>query len=177
MLKYYDYAVSFAEFPDCIALAINISNCPCKCEGCSESYLKEDVGKELTIEVINELMTKYKDYGITLIGFMGGDNSHQDVIELTKYIKSKYNLKVGMYSGLDYIDLELVNYLDYYKIGRFILPKGKEEEWHTYNCGPINFPWSNQKMYKKVDNKLVDITERFRQNPLSYLSRYIIKEK
>lgn len=128
MLKVYDYAITFSEFPDEIALCLNISNCPCHCEGCSENYLKEDIGKELTRELIDELMIKYRDYGITLIGFMGGDRDHKEISQMLNYIKSKYQLKVGMYSGLDYIDLDLINVLDYYKIGRFILPKGEERD-------------------------------------------------
>lgn len=128
MLKVYDYAITFSEFPDEIALCLNISNCPCHCEGCSENYLKEDIGKELTHELIDELMIKYKDYGITLIGFMGGDRDHKEILQMLNYIKAKYQLKVGVYSGLDYIDLDLINVLDYYKIGRFILPKGEERE-------------------------------------------------
>ena len=174
MLKYYDYAITFSEFPDEIALCLNISNCPCCCEGCSESYLKEDVGKELTTNLIDQLMIKYKDYGITIIGFMGGDADHIEVAHLCTYIKSTYNLKVGMYSGFDFIDLKLANILDYYKIGKFILPKGDPTTWHKKTCGSINFPWSNQKMYKRVNTNLIDITERFREQPLNELTKYII---
>lgn len=177
MLKCYDYAITFTEFPDEIALCLNISNCPCHCEGCFESYLKEDVGKELTFQLIDDLMVKYKNYGITIVGFMGGDIDHKEIIHIGKYIKDKYSLKIGMYSGFDFIDLDLVEVLDYYKIGRYIVPKGEEKDWCKKTCGPINFPWSNQRMYKKINNKLVDITERFREQPLNNFVRYIIKSK
>ena len=131
MLKCYDYAVTFSEFPDEIALCLNISNCPCHCAGCSESYLKDNKGEDLTYgqqdSFLDSLLLKYKDYGLTLIGFMGGDAEHSIIVNISTYIKEKYNLKIGMYSGLDYIDLNLVSVLDYYKIGRFILPEGKTE--------------------------------------------------
>ena len=175
MLKYYDYSIVMQEFPDEISLCLNITNCPCNCEGCSESYLKENIGIVLTYEELKKILDKYVTYGITLVGFMGGDVNHKEIIKLSKFIKNNYNLKVGMYSGLDYIDLELANVLDYYKYGRFILPKGKPEVWHKQTCGPINFPWSNQKMYKNINGKLVDITEKFRSNPLDDLNRYIVK--
>lgn len=178
MLKVYDYSITFAEFPDEIALCLNISNCPCYCEGCSESYLKDDVGKEITQEFIDSLLTKYKDYSITLIGFMGGDSDHKALKEIASYIKEKYQLLIGFYSGFDSIDIDLISVIDYYKYGRFILPKPFDDssKWHLKSGGPINFPWSNQRMLKKINNNLVDITERFRTVPLGDLKRHIIQE-
>ena len=46
MLKYVDAKVVFAEVPDEVTLAINISNCPCQCKGCHSSYLAQDIGKK-----------------------------------------------------------------------------------------------------------------------------------
>lgn len=179
MLKVYDYAVTFSEFPNEIALCLNISNCPCHCEGCSESYLQKDIGEDATWgkkdSFIDSLMTKYKDYGLTLLGFMGGDAEHNTLKHIAEYVKKTYNLKIGVYSGFDYIDLDLLSCVDYYKYGRFILPKGDVNSWWKKSCGTLNFPFSNQRMLKKVDNKLIDITEEFRKVPLSDLDRYIVK--
>ena len=172
MLKYYDYAITFSEYPDEISLSIEISNCPCKCKGCSESYLAQDVGKELNFEVLDNLIIN--NPGITCVGFMGGDSDHSYLLQLAKCIHKSYNLKVGMYSGRDYIDLELAQELDYYKIGRFILPNGECSKWHLTECGPINFPWSNQRMFKKIDNQLIDITYRFKEKLLGRLEQYIV---
>ena len=167
MLKYFDYAVVTAEFPDEITLAINITNCIGHCEGCSESWLAQDIGKELTFDELDTLISA--NVGISCVGFMGGDIDHEYLLQLAKCIHRRYHLKVGMYSGQDYIDLELAKELDYYKVGRFILPKSidKPDDWWKSTCGPITFPFSNQKMYKRVDNKLIDITERFRENKLN----------
>ena len=47
MLKYVDTLVSFQEVPDEISLCINISNCPCHCDGCHSPYLADDIGEYL----------------------------------------------------------------------------------------------------------------------------------
>lgn len=172
MLKYYDYAVTFAEFPDCIALAVNISNCPGYCDGCSEPWLLKDIGTELTFEEIDKLIREHSD--CSLFGIMGGDRDHKDIIRIAQYVHSHSNMKVGVYSGLDYIDLELASYIDCYKIGRWIQPKGPEEKWHETNNGVLQFPWSNQLYFIKEGNKLVNATNLFRKQPISNLSRYII---
>ena len=110
MLKYFDYAVVTAEFPDEITLAINITNCIGHCEGCSESWLAQDIGKELTFDELDTLISA--NVGISCVGFMGGDIDHEYLLQLAKCIHRRYHLKVGMYSGQDYIDLELAKELD-----------------------------------------------------------------
>jgi anaerobic ribonucleoside-triphosphate reductase activating protein len=45
MLKYVDTAVTFAEFPNEVSLCINISGCPCCCDGCHSPYLSKDIGE------------------------------------------------------------------------------------------------------------------------------------
>ena len=56
MLKYYNAMVVFEEIPDEITLAINITNCPCKCPGCHSKFLWDDNGTELTVEVLHKLI-------------------------------------------------------------------------------------------------------------------------
>ena len=109
---------------------------------------------------------------------MGGDSDHKALKEIASYIKEKYQLLIGFYSGFDSIDIDLIPVIDYYKYGRFILPKPLDDpsKWHLKSGGPINFPWSNQRMLKKIKNNLVDITERFRTVPLGDLKRHIIQE-
>jgi len=165
-------AITFSEFPDEISLNFNITNCPGNCSHCSEPELLADVGEEITEELLDKFI---KDNpGITMIGFMGGDRDHKTVYELSKYIKSK-GLKVGIYSGQEYLDLNLLQILDYYKIGRWIMPTGNPDDWPKLNCGPLIFPFSNQLMFKKEDNKWINITNKFRKEPINNLERYIIK--
>ena len=73
--------VVFEEIPDEITLAINITNCPCKCPGCHSKFLWDDNGTELTVEVLHKLI-KEND-GITCVCFMGGDKDPEEVVKLS----------------------------------------------------------------------------------------------
>lgn len=149
MLKYVDAKVVFAEVPDEVTLAINISNCPCNCKGCHSPYLGTNIGEPLFPEVLDELIN---NKGITCVAIMGGDSNPAEVDALAFYIKSIYdNIKVAWYSGRQELSgsIKLKNF-DYIKLGPY-----KEE------CGPLNSPTTNQRFYKVVDGSLVDITERF----------------
>lgn len=174
MIKVYDWAVVFSEFPDEITLAVNISSCPGYCSHCSEPWLLKDIGDELTTEKIDGLIATHPD--ITVFGLMGGDNDHNDCIRVADYIHNKYpNIKVGMYSGREFINMDLAQHLDYYKIGRWIQPDMKHPEtWKDKTWGPLVWPVSNQLLFERQGNKLVNITHKFRQNPINDWSRYII---
>lgn len=172
MIKLVETSVTFAEFPDEIALCLNLSNCPNKCPGCSQAYLAQDIGRELTPELLQKLIEE--NSGITLVGFMGGDNDIETILMLTQYIHEKYQLKVGMYSGRDLLDLRLAKILDYYKIGGWRQPEGDPVTWCKKSCGPLNFPFSNQVMFKRDGDRLVNITDAFRKNPVNNLQQYIV---
>ena len=97
MLKYVNYEVVFAEIPDEISLAINISNCPCKCPGCHSPYLAEDIGTLLTPRKLKGIIEENR--GITCVCFMGGDLEPHYINTLAILIKESTDLKVGWYSG------------------------------------------------------------------------------
>lgn len=150
MLKYVDTKVVFAEIPDEITLAINISGCPCNCKGCHSSYLAEDIGEPLDLQHLTNLIDSNK--GITCVGLMGGDANPSEVDDIAQDIKEYYpELKVGWYSGRQELskDIELGNF-DYIKLGPYI------EEF-----GPLNSKTTNQRFYKVNGKELVDITSRF----------------
>lgn len=151
MLKYVDVLVSFQEIPDEISLCINISNCPCHCEGCHSAYLAEDIGEELTPKVLEELILK--NLGVSCVCLMGGDANPSEIEELATLLKfqSWYPVKVAWYSGRQYISDEInTDLFDYIKIGPYI-PK----------LGGLDNPNTNQIMYKNEDGKLIDITSKF----------------
>lgn len=138
MLKYVDTKVTFAEIPNEISLCINISGCPNRCPGCHSKYLQEDIGEELTTEVIDKLITENK--GITCVCFMGGDSDPAYIIELSKYIKLHHFLSVGIYSGKERMHADIVmglGWFDYIKLGPYIEEKG-----------PLNSPTTNQRLLK-----------------------------
>ena len=154
MLKYVDTKVVFAEIPDEITLAIDISNCPCHCEGCHSPYLADDIGEPLDLKHLTNLIDINK--GITCVCIMGGDANPSEVDDIAQDIKEYYpELKVGWYSGRDYIseDINLENF-DYIKYGHYDESKG-----------PLNSKTTNQVMLEieVVDNKVFkkDITSKF----------------
>lgn len=150
MLKYVDTKVVFAEIPNEITLAINISGCPCNCKGCHSSYLAEDIGEPLDLQHLTNLIDSNK--GITCVGLMGGDANPSEVDDIAQDIKEYYpELKVGWYSGRQELskDIELSNF-DFIKLGPY-----KEE------FGPLNSKTTNQRFYKVNGKELIDITSRF----------------
>jgi anaerobic ribonucleoside-triphosphate reductase activating protein len=173
-LKYYDVAVTMSEFPDEIALCVNITGCPCHCDNCSEPWLRPYVGTELTDDEIDRLISEHP--GITVFGLMGGDSNYEDCIRVAKHVHERHEgIKVGIYSGRDWIDLGLANVIDLYKIGRWINPVGPSSEWHQTNNGVLQFPWSNQLYFERVGEKLVNATYKFRREKVGNPERYIIK--
>ena len=154
MLKYVDSKVVFAEIPDEITLAINISNCPCHCEGCHSPYLADDIGEPLDLQHLTDLI----DYsrGISCVCIMGGDANPSEVDDIAQDIKKYYpELKVAWYSGRQELskEIELENF-NYIKLGPYIKDKG-----------PLNCRTTNQVMLEidviqgKVFKK--DITAKF----------------
>lgn len=154
MLKYVDSKVVFAEIPDEITLAINISNCPCHCEGCHSPYLADDIGEPLDLQHLTNLIDTNK--GITCVCIMGGDANPSEVDDIAQDIKEYYpELKVAWYSGRQELskEIELENF-NYIKLGPYIKDKG-----------PLNCRTTNQVMLEidviqgKVFKK--DITAKF----------------
>jgi anaerobic ribonucleoside-triphosphate reductase activating protein len=152
MLKYVNTGIVFQEIPDEVTLAINISNCPCRCPGCHSHYLWEDIGLPLNTEAIDAFVEEYGD-DITCLAFMGGDNDPMGVNILAQYIHEEYpHFKVAWYSGKTVISAAVTRTdFDYIKIGPFIR-----------HLGPLKNPTTNQRLYRQNDNgEFEDITFRF----------------
>lgn len=157
MIKYLETLVTFAEIPDEITLCINITNCPCNCNGCHSSYLSKDIGEELNNDVLDKLISD--NSGISCIAFMGGDSSPKEINDLAKYIKDKYPISVAWYSGRQELskDINLDNF-NYIKLGPYI----KE-------LGPLTSKTTNQRLYQygkffsdyTIDKCWRDITYKF----------------
>lgn len=159
MLKYLNTQVTFSEIPDEITLCINITGCKIRCKNCHSAYLAEDIGEELTFEVLNSLIKKNE--GITCVAFMGGDAEPATVNDLASYVKESYpNIKTAWYSGRQELskDIEIKNF-NAIKLGSYI------EE-----LGPLNSKTTNQRFYEvrqvsdmegKLYYGLDDVTYKF----------------
>lgn len=150
MLKYVDTKIVFQEIPDEITLAINISNCPCRCKNCHSPYLAEDIGIALTIKEINKLIESNK--GITCICFMGGDAEPEEINTIAKVIsKTHKKLRIAWYSGRQELSKEInLKNFHYIKLGPYIEDKG-----------PLTSRTTNQKLFKVCGSNLKDITYLF----------------
>jgi hypothetical protein len=83
VVKYYNAMVVFEEIPDEITIAINITNCPCKCQGCHSKFLWGDIGNELTNDELEKLIQD--NLGITCVCFMGGDANPEEINKLSRF--------------------------------------------------------------------------------------------
>lgn len=163
MIKYNPETVSvvFSEVPDFVSLAIEITNCPGHCVGCHSPWLREDIGEELTIEKLDELIEKNK--GVNCVVFMGEGRDPEALKELAKHVRGRETSPyvTALYSGRDEVEKEYDFFFDYIKIGPYI-------EAH----GPLNKETTNQRFYEveriydpntfvQVNSKRIDITNKF----------------
>lgn len=151
-LKYLGYSIVFQEVPDEVTLAINISGCPHRCEGCHSQYLWEYEGNFISNDLLS-IVEKYKSL-ITCVCFMGGDQNLNELYRLMKTVKL-LNLKVALYTGAS--DPHTLGYamslpVDYIKYGPYI------EQY-----GALDSPTTNQVMLKRNDDKWKDITYKFQK--------------
>ena len=151
MIKFKDSYIVFEEIPDRISLAVNITNCQNNCVGCHSPELRLNNGEELTEEIIDKLINE--NYGIDCFLFMGEGKDRGRLLELAKYIKRNYDLKVAIYSGRNDVELDFYEVFDYIKVGEY-----KEE------FGPLNRDTTNQRLYEITSNNIIDITSKFWKN-------------
>lgn len=154
-LKYLGYSIVFQEVPDEVTLAINISGCPHKCEGCHSRYLWEYEGNYISDD-LKGLIEKYKDL-ITCVCFMGGDQNPYELVDLLNKIH-RCGLKTALYTGedsLQHIAFRILCNLDYCKIGHY-----------DQTVGGLDSKNTNQRMlaWDMQESKWKDITYKFWTN-------------
>lgn len=156
MLKYLYTKQVYSEIPEEITLGISISGCQIHCNGCHSRDLWEDKGTQLTRKGLENLIISNE--GITCLLLLGGEHDIDNLINLFYYVSVAFpNIKTAWYCGLDMIPKdkeEILDYLDYVKIGHFDL-----------NLGGLDSLDTNQKLYKvnhtQKGNELIDITYKF----------------
>ncbi len=148
-MKVASYDIVFQEIPEEVTLALNISQCPCHCQGCHSPHLSDDIGEPLTTELLENLLTRY-DAAVTCVCIMGGDAMPEEVNSWLAYIHS-LGKKAAWYSGRETKAPEVDDHhLDFLKLGPYIEEKGGLKQ-----------PTTNQRLYRRVDNQWIDITSLF----------------
>ena len=134
--------VVLQEVPDELSLAISISGCNLGCSGChsSETWDKS-YGFELTDTILRNLLTKHKHISCLLI--YDGMRNVNRLTELLVIAKS-FNLKTAMYTGLNVLEPELINLLDYYKLGKY-----------DKRLGGLSSTTTNQRLYKATQPDII----------------------
>jgi anaerobic ribonucleoside-triphosphate reductase activating protein len=159
--RYTSYEMVFIDVPGKAMIAIYITECPHKCPGCHSPELWKRKGKMLNEAVIDKIYDKYRK-GIDGILFMGDSRNRNNILELAKYIRSKYSFyKIGWYSGFESLPFgwgqSRISNFDYIKLGPY-----KQE------LGALNSKTTNQKFYKLQKNEsgkieMIDRTHCFRR--------------
>ena len=137
--------VVLEEIPDRVTLSVEISNCQGNCIGCHSPFLKKDLGKELTPEVIDALLKD--NFGVNCFLLLGEGSDPEALRDVGRYLESAYpKLERALYSGREEVEDDLMSLFDYVKVG----PYKKE-------FGPLNERTTNQRLYYHRE----DITSRF----------------
>lgn len=158
MLKYLYSKVVFSEIPSEVSLGISISGCQIHCNGCHSRDLWEDKGKQLTRVGLQSLIEENK--GITCLLLLGGEHDIDTLTNLFYFVSVNYpKIKTAWYCGLDMIPKdkeEILDYLDFVKIGHFDL-----------NLGGLDNKETNQKLYAIKHtikgNEFTDITYKLQK--------------
>lgn len=154
MVRYHNFDIVFAEIPDEVTLAVNITGCPHRCEGCHSPHLREDAGARLDGDALAALLGRYGD-GITCLCFMGGDGDPQGIADLAVQLRGMApQLRVAWYSGCDALPEGVAaETFDYIKLGPYMAARG-----------PLSSPTTNQRLYRVGrDGAMEDMTYRFRR--------------
>ena len=138
-MKFYKYDIVFKELPGHTALAFSVTGCPHGCEGCHSSHLAEDSGTELTPELYDSILSKYKAH-ISSVLFLGGEWCYEDLSALKSHTVP---LKMAIYSGSDSVSREIIELFDIVKIG-------------GYNGKPLDNKETNQRYYVKDKNGIFE---------------------
>lgn len=141
MIKYLPKlnSVVFEEVPDKVTVAVEITNCRGRCEGCHSPFLQRNIGDVLTKKDIDDLISE--NFGVNCFLFLG-EGAPEDIdnlIDLASHIREKYQGRIAtaIYSGRPEVEDEIYMAFDYVKVGPFIS-----------KFGPLNCRQTNQRFYK-----------------------------
>lgn len=137
--------VVLEEIPDRVTLALEIPNCQGSCPGCHSSFLKLDIGKELTPDEADRLIDD--NFGINCLLLLGEGNDPEALLSLAAHVRERFpRLELALYSGRLEVEPEIYAAFDFVKVGPYVEA-----------LGPLNEPTTNQRLYYHGN----DITSRF----------------
>lgn len=137
MLKYVPSLTDIVmeEIPRRVSLALEISNCRGNCRGCHSPFLRDDIGEELTPEVIDRLISD--NFGVDCVLLLGEGRDSEALRSIAGHIrKSHPGIATALYSGREEVEDDLFDLFDYVKTGPYIPERG-----------PLNNPDTNQRLY------------------------------
>ena len=124
--------IVFKEIPNHISLCFSIAGCQKECKGCHSKELWYENPKtqtKLDTKLLKKYLKKYIFF-IDSVCFLGGDWHKQKLISFLKIIKEN-DLITCLYTAENYIENDLIPYLNYIKIGKYIESKGGLENLNT----------------------------------------------
>ena len=120
-LYFYTKNIVFQEVPNEVSLSFSIAGCPNGCKNCSWNNL-ELKPKQLTDELYNKLLKKYKGYASCVL-FLGGEWNQDALINDLKQAKNA-GYKTCLYTGKEDVSNEIKQQLDYLKVGPYVESRG-----------------------------------------------------
>ena len=142
-MKYVSTQITFREVPNLVTRCFSIPNCGGDCPFCHSPELREDVGDELTDEILLSYFRQDKDT-VDCYVFLGDGQEPERMLDILRLCK-EHNYKTCIYIGKNTTNWKYLRYLDYLKLGSYINDLGSLECYTT-----------NQRMYK-----IEDITSQF----------------
>ena len=137
MLKYVPELTDIVieEIPDRVTLAVEVTNCRGNCPGCHSPFLRQDIGSELTPEIIDSLIAD--NFGVNCFLFLGEGNDLPALFALAEHVRQSHpGVETAVYSGRESVEDEFFRLFDYVKTGPYIEARG-----------PLNHPTTNQRLY------------------------------
>ena len=133
------------EVPGRVTLAVEISNYRGSCVGCHSPFLKDDIGEELTPEVVDRLIAA--NFGVNCFLLLGEGRDKDALLRIAAHLREHHpGIERAVYSGRPEVEPEIYAAFDYVKVGPYIA-----------EYGPLNERTTNQRMYYHGE----DITPRF----------------
>lgn len=141
---------------DTASLTIWFSGCTFRCHNCYNKKLwDKENGREYSAQSVAQIVkSTCKKLGLKSVVFLGGEPLQQDRQELLSLCQllSDDGLNIWLYTGyvLDNVDKDILKYVYTIKCGEYIDSKSID-----------GFPASsNQRVYRSVAGKFIDITEQ-----------------